>query len=239
MVHETENGEPGLVAAEDSPALTQPGPADPFLEPLVWSIPDRWPLDVERLRRGDITADSEVGRLAAAVAVLHADFGRIAVAAPQAPLQPGPIIEKFAAIWNDVRDELGAEGRWLTTCRPDQIDFDAQTQADFVVLLGQVLRALLLRASDRKLTDLDHLQAYTAQMQADWRALAEAVPFEDLTPGVAVERYNWLLRRARQMVVKKAQHVAQLDDIALDELKRSYLVMQYSLMHLVRAVAFA
>lgn len=228
--------------AEDtaSPATYRaPGPVDPFLEPLVWSIASDWPSELERIRRGEKPAKTPLARAGQELTALHAEATAMAANAPFGALQPGPVVERFARVWNAVGDNLDEQLKWLSSIRPDQTDYDHLSHADFVVQLGQVMRAAQFRVLGRKLSDLDYLRGYAAQMQADWKPIAQQDATHWLAPGIAVDRYNWLLRRAKFIVVKKSQHIAQLDELNVAELKRSAAVLDYSLMHLVRGVAFA
>ena len=216
-----------------------PGPVDPFLEPLVWSVAGDWPRELERMRRGEVPATTSLARAGLELSALHAEATRLAAQAPYDRLQPGGLVERFAQVWNAVLDSLGDQLKWLTGIRPDQTDFDTLTHADVVVQLGQVMRAVHFLALGRKLSDLDYLRGYVAQMRADWQPVARHEPGRMLQSHLIVERYNWLLRRARFIVVKKSQHVDKLDEIQLAEMQRSAAVLDYSLTHLVRGVAFA
>ena len=216
-----------------------PGPVDPFLEPLVWSVAGDWPRELERMRRGEVPATTPLARAGLELSALHTEATRLAAQAPYDRLQPGPLVERFAQVWNTVLDSLGDQLKWLTGLRPDQTDFDTLNHADLVVQLGQVMRAVHFLALGRKLSDLDYLRGYTAQMRADWLPIAKHEPGHLLQSNLIAERYNWLLRRARFIVVKKSQHVDKLDEINLAEMPRSAAVLDFALTHLLRGVAFA
>lgn len=222
-----------------TPTYQAPGPVDPFLEPLVWSVAADWPRQLEKMRRGEALPTTRLARLARDVATLYATASQQAATAPYATLAPGSSVEGFASIWNAVVNDLDDQLKWLTGIRPDQRNLDHITNADFAVLLGQVMRAIQFKVLGRKLSELDYLRAYTAQLHADWKPVATADPSHALTSSIAVDRYNWLLRRARFLSVKKSQHIDQLDEINLADLKRTAAVLDYSLMHLVRALSFA
>ncbi|MFN8471393.1 MAG: hypothetical protein U0822_04180 [Anaerolineae bacterium] len=223
-----------------STTVPTPNPADPdnFLEPLVFSVPGAWPWTIDAHAQGITPPKSPLAPVAAQLAALHAGVLTQAAATPTAKAQGSDLIEGIQTRWKTAAADLGPEMAWLDGARPEG-DLGALPWSDLAVLTGQLVAAVQIRMLGKKLSDLDHLRAYTAQMRADWEPIGRAVPSEPLQPGVAVSRYNYLLTRARATVVKQSQHVANLDDINLDEMKRTYIVLHYSLIQLVRSLSFA
>lgn len=226
---------PTLDSAEPYQA---PGPVDPFLEPLVWSAPATWGRLLERLRKGELHAENYREEAAAALGRLHADFAPVAGRAPFDPFTATDTANQLHTMWMNIVNDLGQSRQWLAGFGPEDVKVDSATNADYAVMLGQVMRAAQLSVID-KISELDKARIFTAQMRADWKPFAAVLPGAPLTPGYAVDRYNWLLGQAKAIVVKKSQHVHQLDEINLAELPRSASVLDFSLIHLVRALAFA
>lgn len=226
--------------ADQPPPTTVPNPSDPdnFLEPLVFSVPAEWPWAIDAHLQGVALPKSPLAPVARQLAELHAAALAQAVATPTARAQGSDLIEGIRTRWKTAAADLGPELAWLEAARPEG-DLGSLPWSDLAVVTGQMMAAAQIRMLDKKLGDLDHLRAYSAQMRADWDPIAKAAPSEPLQPGVAVGRYNWLLAKARKTVVKQSQHVANLDDIALDEMKRTYIVLHYSLIQLVRSLSFA
>lgn len=222
-------------AAQTAP----PGPVDFYLEPLVWGIPDRWPYQVERLRRGEVPMASRPMEVADLLTTLHREVTQQATMTPFAPLADSPLPTQAARIWDVVKGDLGRQAAWLTGLGPDDPVKGEVTYADFATAMGQWLQAAAFQTLDRKLSDLDYLRGYVSQFRSDWRAFAQTDPGHLLAPGPAVERYNWLLAKSRQTVVKQRQHVDNLDEFQLAEVARSALVLDFSLVQLLRALSFA
>ena len=216
-----------------------PGPIDPYLEPLVWGMPGRWPYQVERLRRGELPPSSRALEVADLLTSLHDQVAQQATPAPFAPLTDSPLPEQAARIWDVVKADFGKQAAWLAGLDPDDPVKGEVAYADFAVATGQWMQAAAFQTLGRKLSDLDYLRGYVAQFRADWQPFAQAEPGHLLTPGPAVERYNWLLAKARQTVVKQRQHVDNLDAFDLAEVARSALVLDFSLVQLLRALSFA
>lgn len=226
-------------AAARAAQAAPPGPRDAYLEPLVWGIPDRWPYQVERLRRGEVPVVSRPVEVADLLSALHREVGQQAVATPFAPLADSPLPTQAARIWDVVKGDLGRQIAWLSGLGPDDPVKGEVTYADFAVAAGQWLQAAAYQTLDRKLSDLDYLRGYVSQFRADWSLFAQADPGHLLVPGPAVERYNWLLVKSRQTVIKQRQHVDNLDELYPTVADRSALVLDYSLVQLLRALSFA
>lgn len=227
------------MADQPSPTgIRNPSDPDNFLEPLVFSVPGAWPWAIDAHMQGVATPKSPLAPVARQLAELHAAALAQAIATPTARAQGSDLIAGIETRWKTAAADLGPEMAWLDGARPDG-DLGAMAWSDLAVTTGQMLAAAQIRMLDKKLNDLDHLRAYSAQMRADWEPLGKAAPSESLQSGVAVSRYNWLLAKARQTVVKQSQHVANLDEINLDEMKRTYIVLYYSLIQLVRSLSFA
>ncbi|MCW5882358.1 MAG: hypothetical protein KIS91_15625 [Anaerolineae bacterium] len=226
-------------ATARSAQAAPPGPLDPYLEPLVWGIAARWPYQLERLRRGGIPAASRPIEVADLLNALHREVGQQAAAMPFAPLADSPLPAQASRIWDVIKGDLGQQTAWLAGLGPDDPAKGEVMYADFAVAVGQWRQAAAFQTLGRKLPNLDYLRGYVAQFRTDWRPFAQAAPGQLLAPGPAVERYNWLLVKARQTVVKQRQHVDNLDLFDLAEVERSALVLDYSLVHLLRALAFA
>ena len=213
--------------------------AESFLEPLVFSVPAAWPWAIATNLEGVAIPKSPLAPVARQWATLHAAALQQAIATPTAKSGSSDVVAGIQTRLKTAAADLGPEMAWLEGARADGGDLGDLVWSDLAVLTGQLMAAAQVRLLGKKLSDLDHLRAYSAQMRADWEPIAKAVPGELLQPGVAVTRYNWLLARARKTVVKQSQHVARLDDLNLDEMKRSYIVLHYSLIQLVRSLAFA
>lgn len=229
----------GQYAAARAAQSAPPGPVDAVLEPLVWGIPGRWPYLVDRIRRGEVPATARPLEVARLLVDLHTHVVQASAADAFAPLTDSPLIEQATRIWDVVKADLGKQTAWLAGLGPDDPVQGSVTQADFAVAVGQWMQAGAFQTLERRLSDLDYLRGYTAQMRADWRPFAQAHPGHELTLGPAVARYNWLLDKARKTVVKQRQHVDNLDEFDLDTMARSAAVLDYSLIQLLRALAFA
>ncbi len=216
-----------------------PGPMDSYLEPLVWGIAGRWPYQLERLRRAEIPAASRPVEVADLLNTLHREVAQQAAATPFVLLADSLLPAQAARIWEVIKGDLGKQTAWLSGSGLDGPLTGEVTHADFAVAVGQWTQAAAFQTLDRKLSDLDYLRGYVAQFRADWRPFAQADPGHLLAPGPAVERYNWLVAKSRQAVVKQRQHVDNLDTFDLAEVKRSALVLDFSLVQLLRALSFA
>ncbi len=210
-----------------------------FLEPLVFSVPGAWPWAIDANLQGVASSKSPLAPVARQLAELHVATLRQAIATPTARAEGSELVEGIQTRLKTAAADLGPELAWLEGAGVAGANLGDMVWSDLAVLTGQLMAAAQIRMLGKKLSDLDHLRAYGAQMRADWDPIGRAVPQEALQPGVAVTRYNWLLARARKTVVKQSQHVAKLDEINLDEMKRTYIVLHYSLIQLVRSLSFA
>ncbi len=213
--------------------------AENFLEPLVFSVPASWPWAIATNLEGVTIPKSPLAPVARQWAGLHTATLKQAMATPTAKVARSDVAEGVQTRLKTASADLGPEMAWLEGARADGGDPGDMVWSDLAVVTGQLMAATQIRLLGKKLSDLDHLRAYSAQMRADWEPIAKVMPGEPLQPGIAVTRYNWLLARAQKTVVKQSQHVARLDDINLDEMKRTYIVLHYSLIQLVRSLSFA